>query len=326
MRAELHNESVAERNGSDALSKIPVGRVADWRAAGLSAKRLRMLTKSGELIRIRHGAYATREIVTKAEADPGLRHALEVAASGGTRERKGIASHQSAAQLWRLSLLDAPSDGTVTLTVPRGTRDGSYQRPGLVSHVAELPGEHVTELYGVPVTTAARTVIDIARSATFTAGVVVADSALHERHSSKADLRRVLARCEGWPGVARARRAVDFASPLAESALESWARVVFHERGLPAPMLQAHILGADGGLIARVDFCWARYRTIAEADGLLKYQGRADAIAELKRDRLLREAGYEVVHFTWQELFGEPGRVAERVRAGFNRAIRIGAS
>jgi predicted transcriptional regulator of viral defense system len=317
---------MAVRNGDDALSKIAVGSVADWRAAGLSDTRLRMLTKGGELVRIRHGAYATREIVAEAETDPGLRHALEVAASGGTRERRGVASHQSAARLWRLSLLDAPPVATVTLTVPRETRRGSYKRPGFVSHAAELPGEHVTELYGVPVTTAARTVIDVARSATFTAGVVVADSALHERHSSKADLRRVLARCEGWPGVARARRAVDFASPLAESALESCARVVFHEQGLPAPMLQAHILGADGGLIGRVDFCWPRYRTIAEADGLLKYQGREDAVAELKRDRLLREAGYEVVHFTWKELFGEPGRVAERVRAGFNRAVRIGAS
>ncbi len=177
----------------------------------------------------------------------------------------------------------------------------------------------MTERYGVPVTTAARTVIDVARSATFTAGVVVADSALHERHSSKADLRRVLARCEGWPGVARARRAVDFASPLAESVLESCARVVFHERGLPAPTLQAHILGADGGRIARVDFCWSRCRTIAEADGLLKYQGREDAVAELRRDRLLREAGYEVVHVTWKELSGEPGRVSGRVRAGFAR-------
>ena len=322
---ELHNEDVAKCNEKNTLSDIDVGRVADWRAAGLSAKRLRVLARSGELVRIRHGAYATREIVTKAESDPGLRHALEVAASGGTRDGKGVASHQSAARLWRLSLLDSSLDRTVTLTASRGTRAGSYKRPGLVSHVAELPDDHVTELYGMPVTTAARTVIDIARSATFAAGVVVADSALHERYSSKTDLRRVLTRCQGWPGLARARRAVDFASPLAESALESCARVAFDEHGLPAPALQVHILGADGGLIARVDFYWARYRTIAEADGLLKYQGGEDAIAELKRDRLLREAGYEVVHFTWKELFGDPGRVVDRVRAGFDRAPRLGA-
>lgn len=289
----------------------------------MSGKRLRGLTKSGELVRIRFGAYATRAIVTEAENDPGLRHALMVVASGGTRGGKGVASHQSAAKLWRLSLLNAPPDETVTLTVS-GTRGGSYKRPGFVSHVAELPDNHVTALYGVPVTTAARTVIDVARGSSFMEGVVVADSALHERHSSKADLRRVLVRCQRWPGAARATRVVEFASQLAESPLESCARVVFDEQGLPAPMLQAPIFGADGGRIARVDFCWERYRTIAEADGLLKYQGREDAIAELKRDRLLREAGWEVVHFTWKELFGEPARVGRRVRDAFDRAVRIG--
>jgi len=56
---------------------------------------------------------------------------------------------------------------------------------------------------------------------------------------------------------------------------------------------------------------------LPEADGLLKYQGRAEAIAELRRDRLLREAGYEVVHFTWQELFTEPTRVVARIRQAF---------
>ena len=62
---------------------------------------------------------------------------------------------------------------------------------------------------------------------------------------------------------------------------------------------------------------------IAEADGLLKYDDGARAIAELKRDRLLREAGYEVIHFTWQELFGDPARVAGRITRAFERAIRL---
>ena len=277
-------------------------------------------------MRIRYGAYATKEVVAEAETDSALRHALDVAAARGARNGRGVASHQSAAMMWRLSLLNKVADGTVTVTVAPGPRTGSYKRSGVISHAAEMPGDHVTKLYGVPVTTAARTVVDIARAATFMEGAVVADSALHKRHASKADLRRVLARCEGWPGVARARRAVDFASQLAESPLESCARVAFHEHGLPAPMLQAHIFGTDGGLIARVDFCWDQYRTIAEADRLLKYQSRDDAIAELKRDRLLREAGWDVVHVTWQELFADPARLAGRVRASFHRAIRIGSS
>jgi predicted transcriptional regulator of viral defense system len=239
---------VTEGNRSDAVGKVVVGNVAQWRAAGVSPRRLRGLVSAGELVRIRRGAYATREILAEATTDSALRHALDVAAVRGTRNRKGVASHESAALMWRLSLLKKAADGTVTLTLPPGTRTGSYSSAGIVSHVAELPHDHVTKLYGLPVTTAARTVIDIARGSPFRDGVVVADSALYERRASKTDLRRVLRRCEGWRGIAQARRVVDFASSLAESPLESCARVAFREQGLPAPMVRGRALHLEGAV------------------------------------------------------------------------------
>lgn len=308
---------MTDRDISHTLSKMDIGTTARWRAAGLSVRQLYSLTRSGQLVKIRRGVYATGSVMARAESDPGLRHALDVVAVRDTRGDKGVASHHSAAQLLSLNLLYTPSPGSVTLTVPPGTRVSYYARTGIICHAADLPDGHVTRLYGIPATTAARTVIDIARTATFMEGVVVADSALYERHTSKTELRRVLAGCDRWPGISRARQIVEFASGLAESALESCARVVFREQGLPAPELQAHISGRDRTVIARVDFFWRRYRVIAEADGLLKYDGGEKAIAELKRDRLLREAGYEVVHFTWQELFSDPIRVAGRIREAF---------
>ena len=318
--------TVAERNAADALGKMIVGSAADWRAAGLSARRLRSLVSSGQLVKIRHGAYATSDVLADAETDPGLRHALDIAAVRAARARRGVASHDSAARLHGLGLLKKPPNGTVTMTVPPAMRTGTYTCPGVITHTAELPDAHVTRLYGVPVTTAGRTVIDIARTSTLMEGVVVVDSALQERHTSKAELRRVLARCERWPGTGQARKVVDFADGLAESVLESCARVTFRDQGLPPPELQVHITGQDGRLIARVDFCWRRFRTIGEADGLLKYESGGKAIAELKRDRLLREAGYEVIHFTWQELFGDPALVAARIRTAFDRARRLAAT
>jgi len=300
--------------------------VADWRAAGLSARRLRSLVSSGQLVKIRHGAYATSDVLADAETDPGLRHALDIAAVRAARARRGVASHDSAAQLYGLSLLKKPPDGTVTMTVPPATRTGTCTSPGVITHTANLPDAHVTRLYGMPVTTAARTVIDIARTSTFMEGVVVADSALQERHASKTELRRVLARCERWPGVGQARKVVDFADGRAESVLESCARVTFRDQGLPPPELQVHITGRDWRFIARVDFFWRQYGVIAEADGLLKYESGGKAIAELKRDQLLREAGYEVIHFTWQELFGDPALVAARIRTAFDRARRLAAN
>ena len=314
---------MTNRNLSDALSKIDVATTARWRAAGLSVRQLYSLTASGQLVKIRHGVYATSSIMARAETDPGLRHALDVVAVRDTRAGKGVASHHSAARLLRLNLLNAPSPGIVTLTIPPGTRVSDYARTGVICHAAELPDEHVTKLYGVPATTAARTVVDIARTATFMEGVVAADSALYERHTSKTELRRTISRCGRWPGLGQARHVVEFANGLAESVLESCARVVFHERGLPPPELQVHVSGRDRTVIARVDFFWRQYGVIAESDGLLKYDGGARAIAELKRDRLLREAGYEVIHFTWRELFSDPVRVAGRIREAFDRASRL---
>lgn len=283
----------------------------------MSERQLHSLTKSGQLVKVRRGVYATSGVMARAETDPGLRHALDVVAVRDTRTGKGVASHHSAAQLLGLNLLKAPPAGTVTLTVPPGTRVTDHARSRVICHMAALPDEHLTTLYGVPATTAARTVVDIARAATFMEGVVVADSALYERHASKTELRRVLLRCDRWPGISQARRVVAFADGLAESVLESCARVVFHEQGLPAPELQVHISGRDRTVIARVDFFWRRHGVIAEADGLLKYDSGERAIAELKRDRLLREAGYEVIHFTWQELFSDPVRVTGRIREAF---------
>jgi hypothetical protein len=52
-------------------------------------------------------------------------------------------------------------------------------------------------------------------------------------------------------------------------------------------------------VVGRVDFLWEG--TIGEADGALKYADPQRAIAQLRRDARLRTAGFEVVHFTWDE-------------------------
>jgi hypothetical protein len=299
-----------------------VGTASAWQAAGLSRSDLARLVAVGDLVRLRYGVYACAAEFAAANADPARTHALHVAGTTG-RIGGGVASHQSAAILRGLSLLTKPPDETVTITVPPGKHAGPYGRAGVIRHSADLPANQVTRVFGVPVTTAGRTVVDIARTSPFMDGVVVADSAIHELQTNKTELRKVLKGCAGWPGIGQAREVVDFASGEAESVFESCARVVFHEHGLPPPELQVLLSGADGGVVAWVDFFWPRYRVVGETDGLLKYTDSRSAITELKRDRLLREAGFEVVHLTWQELFGQPERVIARIRAAFARAARL---
>jgi very-short-patch-repair endonuclease len=145
--------------------------------------------------------------------------------------------------------------------------------------------------------------------------VVTADSALRAGLTTQRALVAVCEACVGWPGIRKARRVVEFADPGAESVLESCARVVFHEHGLEAPELQFTVTARD--FRYSVDFYWAKYRVIAEADGAMKYSDQRAAIRQLKRDQQLRDFGYKVVHFTWAELFQNPEEVIARIRRAF---------
>jgi very-short-patch-repair endonuclease len=55
-------------------------------------------------------------------------------------------------------------------------------------------------------------------------------------------------------------------------------------------------------------------RVVFDQFGLIKYHDRKDLITQFERDRLLRDAGYKVVHFTWRELFETPEIVIARLR------------
>jgi hypothetical protein len=293
-----------------------MGTAAQWRAAGISSAQFRSLTRAGDLVRVRRGVYATRRALETAGSDPRQDHALRVAAARVCIGRTGIASHQSAAVLHGIDLLRRPDEGAVWLTRPPDQYRG---RPpaGVHLYSARLPRQHVTTLYGLPVTTATRTVVDLARSLTYMEGVVAMDCALRMGKTTDLGLADVLRVCGRWPGADRARRVTAFSSEDAGSVLESCARVVFADAGLPPPVLQAAIATADGEFIGRVDFCWPAYRAIAEADGMAKYDDPRRAREQIMRDIRLRDAGYKVVHFTWAELFGTPERVIARVRTAF---------
>ena len=186
-----------------------------------------------------------------------------------------------------------------------------------------LPDDHVTTVLGIPVTTVARTVTDLSRTSGFMAGVVAADSALYKHAAVKVEFAIVLRDCVQWRGIVRARQVLDFADGRAESALESVARVRFAQYRIPPPGLQVNIRGAQG-FIGRADFCWDEYRTIAEADGALKYeeQGRARARAQLARDEKFHDAGWGTFHFTWREIYHEPAPTIDRLRRTFTRNRR----
>ncbi len=292
---------------------------AELLKAGWRQDQIRDSTRRGDLLVVRRGIYAegahARKLLSLKGGDKLLAISAAMALAG--TGLGAVVSHQSAAHLHKIDLVGR-RDLTVHLTRP-GADTHAPARVRL--HSAELPAEHVTEFLGLPVTTAARTAIDLARTLPFRAGVVAADSALHHRLATMDELQAVLAVCSRWRGAATAADVIGFADGRSESPLESIARVVFRDIGLPAPQPQALIGTADD--VARVDFFWGRYRTIVEVDGAVKYADPLRARAQLERDSWLRSLGYEVVHFTWDEITTMPEFVATRIREAFRRGALL---
>jgi hypothetical protein len=306
---------VTQRDIANTFSELIVDTTANWRAAGITARRLQALTLSGDLVRMRQGVYATRGAVAWAADDPRRSHALRALAATRSAGSDCVASHQSAARIHSIDLLKSVPESVVTLTRPPTRRTGQPNSTGIVFHTATLPADHLTTHWGASVTTPARTVVDLARTLPFIDGVVLTDSALHLRLTTRPELLRVVGSCAQWPGVSVARRSIAFADGRAESPLESCARVTFDAAGLEPPELQVTIRG--DGFVYRSDFYWARHRTIVEADGMAKYEDPVRAREQIRRDRLLRDAGYKLVHFTWRELFDTPELVITRIRSAF---------
>lgn len=288
-------------------------------ATGWTDGRIRTLVRRGVLMDAGHGCYARHCETGQATAAPSQVRLLRIAAAVVGAGANAVASHHDAAMVHGIDTLNPPVTQRVAVTRPADGRGSRSLGPGVILHPCSLPAGHVAVVRNIRVTSAARTVVDLARNIPFPAGVVCADSALHAKLATKDELHEVLAGCSRWPGIRRARAVVEFSDARSESVFESVARVVFCEQRLPPPELQIWV-GGDDLVIGRVDFLWRQYRTVAEADGASKYSDPNRARLQLQRDAQLYAAGFEVVHFTWTELHLVPWQVAANIRSAFRRS------
>lgn len=290
------------------------------RAAGFSGAKIRRLLRSGAWVTLRRGVYVEASVLAAADDDRRRRHALEVAAVLVSLGRDVVAGGLSAARIFGMATF-TPAAELVVIT--SGSLSRGERREGYVVRRAELPERHCARRHGVPLTSPARTVVDVARWESLNGGVVIADSALHQGLLSLSELRQVLVDCGGWSGIDRARRVIELADPRAESPLESVSRVSMYEQGIPEPRTQVVVADVSGSF-ARADFLWDEFGVIGEADGLVKYEPdgrrttREIVWAEKRREERLADAGFEVVRWGWADARNPP-RLAHRLRAAFAR-------
>ncbi|MFF0340843.1 hypothetical protein [Kribbella sp. NPDC004875] len=255
---------------------------------------------------------------------------LAVAACAQAAHPRSVISHFTAAELVGLrtwSDRDSRSAAEpMWLSCEPGPRR-NLKRPDVVLRRAGLTEADLELRRGLWLTSVPRTTVDIARELPLPEAVVTVDHAL-AGPVLRDDLDAVLARQYRWPGIVNARRAVALADRLSESALESFARIVFVEGDLPTPILQAQFWDGARWLTERVDFWWPHFRTVGEADGLEKFEAptaterRARLRRSFERDQRLADRGLELVHFGWEDAVLRPAELIRRFHAAFARGSR----
>ena len=224
------------------------------------------------------------------------------------------AARRSAAVLHGLPLLGVP------IRVPQLVRDRprpSTRGSSRHERFNTLPHDERTQVAGLAVTTVARTVVDLARSESFAAGLVVADGALRAGTSLE-EMLQVAQRCRTWPRAPRVRPVLSSADGRSESALESLSRAGFLRAGLPVPELQVEIW-FRGEHVARTDFLWRDQLVIGEGDGRAKYTKVDDLYREKRREERLRDLGFEVVRWDWAAALHPERGLLEALDRAFTR-------
>jgi very-short-patch-repair endonuclease len=183
--------------------------------------------------------------------------------------------------------------------------------------MTRLLPEEATVHYRIPVTTPARTILDLATVLTPRHLERAMDEAERLKLCTEDDLAEIARAHAGRAGTGILTRL------LTEHAIGTTAtRNDFEEaflnlcrsRRLPQPEVNVPLLDYV------VDFLWRRARLVAEADGRATHGTRRAFQEDRDRDGRLAVAGYRVVRFTWWDITRRPAVVADRVRRLLLRA------
>jgi Transcriptional regulator, AbiEi antitoxin len=296
----------------------------DQRIAALSASQRQVfsraqalaagLSRSGLSRRVRGGLYVPigPQTYHLAGAEPPWRGlllagVLDLGAGAVVTGRSAAALHG----------LDGYAEGPVELLVPRGLR--KRHAVGSVTSTSSLDQIDRSLVDGLPVTSATRTIIELA-------GVVsprelgnAIDSAQRLGLTEPAFLRRRLDDLgrPGRPGAGAVESALGMAG--VQSWLERAFLRVIDGVGLPRPKVQ-RIYRADGVHVGRVDFDFEPLPVIVEVGGRRGYMSASERQRQERRRNQLQLLGKVVYFFCTEDVIRSPGYVVSTLRAALAEA------
>ncbi|HEX2040012.1 MAG TPA: DUF559 domain-containing protein [Acidimicrobiales bacterium] len=300
---ELMHQAAAEQHGL--LSR------AQCRMLGVSPRELTYRIQRGDWLRL------SRRVLLAAGAPRTAR--TQVMAAVLDAVPGSVASHRTAAALWGLPGFRL---GSLDVTQPR-SRDG--MRPPALGTLHEprlLRPHHCTVLDGIPVTTPARTLFDLAgiehpgKVERAVDNALTRSPALLPRlHSMLEELAR-----RGRPGIRAMRRMLaerpaGYIAPA--SGLESRVIRLLAEVGIEVRR-QVDVGGDDW--IGRTDLLVVGTRLVVEVDSVRHHTSRLDRERDAARDAAMAAAGLTVVRVSEEDVWTAPQQVVRRVQAVLRRA------
>lgn len=287
-------------------------RVADAAALGVNAQRLRRSDLTAPV----HGVRAP----TGSEDFESFITALSL-----VMRPDQFFSHTTAARLWGAPL---PRSVQVDPLVHVSTTGAAtrMRRPNVQGH--RLSASAVTESRGRRLSTPAAAWAQSATVLGTRALVAVGDHFVGERFEGPSDLRVTIAdlAAEILPGARSAiaaRNALSLVRVGAESAMETWFRLVIVEAGFPEPELNVEVCDPEGHLLGRVDMAWPDLRIAFEYDGD-HHRERDTFHRDQRRDNGFVVNGWISVHATSIDA-NRPSVVLERLRQAFAQRTATGS-
>jgi hypothetical protein len=152
-----------------------------------------------------------------------------------------------------------------------------------------------------PVTSPAWTAVEVARGLRRPRALATLDAALRSETCSRGELWRSAVEQAGRRGIVAVRELIALADALAESPMESEARLAMIDGGLPIPKLQYEIIDGNREL-RRVDFAWPEQRVAVEYDGV-DWHSDPDAMRRDRRRRAaLEDVGWVVISIVFEDV------------------------
>jgi predicted transcriptional regulator of viral defense system len=276
---------------------------------GLSASATRSRVASGRLHRVHRGVFAVGHALL---TQNGRFIAAVLACGPGA-----CASHFCAGVLLELGL------GVRRLIDV--TARGSWGRKvdGIRVHsAATLIAADVIEIDGIPCTSLARTILDIAEDGTRREVERALDRAEQARILDMRAIDDVLSRADGRRGAKLLRSVLaehTVGSTLTRDDLEEAFLAIARAVELPPDAANVWIAFPEGDG-AEADFVWRAQSLIVEVDGRDPHTVRKAFNKDRRRDARLVLLGWRVVRFTWQQVMFEPAYVAAMLRGLLNAA------